>query len=302
MRFFITFLCGVCSFFYTCATPNILTIRVKSDTLTLPYASLRLNKIHYLADKNGVFLLDKSKIRTNDTLSISYMGFESKNIGVTANLLKQDSLIVFLAEKSYLLDEVVIAKKINGLKYFLKQKKNMLLPYIQPIKVDVRCGNEESHYTVRKGIVEIDSVRMLHDAKGGKIDLEQMVWNTIIVADWFCLKSKLKKFDCSYKGKDKDRTIWKFKAKKTQQGTLLIDSEQNEELISIVTLDKKGVISRIKTFVVKTKDNENINSSISDIEYTMYKGQLIAKRLLWQGAEKGENNEFVIDFYNYRRK
>ena len=82
----------------------------KNKTITNAQIINISSKNHTHSDEKGVFSLENNKI--GDTLKITHLGYISKTMVVNGS---QKNLLVHLNEKSFSIDEIVIAPKLNAL-------------------------------------------------------------------------------------------------------------------------------------------------------------------------------------------
>ncbi len=257
-------------------------------------------------DKKGELYLKKSLLKLNDTLFIEYLGFQKKKVVIDNSILKKDNLIVYLKEKEYLLDEVtVVTTNFNAEKYFQKQLKKDLRPYPRRITADVTIsyGKKKSKkaitsFSKKNRKIKIDTIRTPKD-----INLKLIVNNTLSASYWFCKKHYRKKFKCLYKGKEKDdTTVWEFKADKKQKKSLLLN-DVDDDLTCLVKLNRQGVITEIKIFLVDAKSKNGIVTEFCKIKYTTFKNDLIAKKVNLKRFREGDKKEDIdLLFYNFHKE
>lgn len=112
MRYFVVFLflfVSVSSFSQENNNVTKVTGTIINDNTLLPMSNVNIININLVngttTDNKGVFELN---VRVNDTLHISYVGFQSIKVRVTNDWVKAKTTKIQLTEKAYALEEVVI--------------------------------------------------------------------------------------------------------------------------------------------------------------------------------------------------
>ena len=107
-----------------------------------------------VTDTDGSF---KILVKVNDTLTISSLKYETKNIKITPELLAQNNLNVFLSERITQLDEVVIGKILTG----------SLMSDLDNLDVKAKINAEDLGIPGYFGKPKTLNERKLADADGG---------------------------------------------------------------------------------------------------------------------------------------
>ncbi|WP_430972875.1 carboxypeptidase-like regulatory domain-containing protein [Sunxiuqinia rutila] len=85
----------------------------KEDNRSISYSNIGIlgKSIGTISDTNGNFELIIKELKTKDTLRISAIGFETRDITINEIISKQLPINIFLEKKIYPIDEVVIKAK-----------------------------------------------------------------------------------------------------------------------------------------------------------------------------------------------
>lgn len=306
MKYFVTTFCFLLFTFYSYAQSDSLIISVQSTEARLPYALIKLgNKIEQTTDKKGELHIQKSQIDPKDSLVVAYIGFYPKSLIINDKILQKDSLVISLKEKEYQLEEITVkAKNFNAENFFRKHLKSGLYPYSGKVVADIdlaygtNLATKATTSFFQKGSkIETDSLKTPKE-----INLKRILSNTFSVAYWFCTKHYRKKFKCLYKGKERDTTVWEFKADKKQKNALLIE-DVDDELTCLVKLNKQGIITEISVFLVDAKLKNATTTQFCKIKYTTFKKELIAKKVNLETFRKeGKKEAIDLLLYNFRKK
>ena len=114
MRYFVVFVFVVFSNFCFSQSDS-LVVRLKG-TVIHNETKLPMSNVHVInttrikgttSSPSGTFEIDA---KVNDTLFFSYLGYETVKVKVTNDWIKNNPTKIYLTEKAYVLDEIVIAK------------------------------------------------------------------------------------------------------------------------------------------------------------------------------------------------
>ncbi len=283
---------------------------------SLPFAIVKIgNKLNKTTNKNGELFIKKTTLNISDTLIVEYIGFETYKVNISTDLVKKKNLQIVLKEKTYQLEDVFVSPtKFDAHKFFRKNLQSLLIPHMGKIKadLDIFYGTDFSKKITTKfirdrigdkiGDVKIDSTMLSKEELSSPFldSLPRITLNGINFAVFFCFPKFRKKFECSYKGKDAEYKIWKFKLRKEEE-KFLIRKPSGFKTTCIVKLNSEGIINRIEGILV---EHDCASSLIRyNIKYTLFKQQLIAESIHFTNYVKGEKDfDLKLHFRNFRKK
>ncbi|MQP25789.1 carboxypeptidase-like regulatory domain-containing protein [Flavobacterium sp. LMO8] len=114
MRYFVVFLFALISNF--CFSQNDSLVTNIKGTVIHNETKLPMGNVHVInasrvkgtvTTPSGTFEINA---KVNDTLLFTYLGYETIKVKVTNDWIKQNPTKIYLTEKAYVLDEVVVAK------------------------------------------------------------------------------------------------------------------------------------------------------------------------------------------------
>ena len=114
MKYFVVFLFLFYSF--NCFSQNDTLVKNIKGTVIHNDTKLPMGNVHVVnasrvkgtvTSPSGIFEISA---KVNDTLLFTYIGFETVKVKVTNDWIKQNPTKIYLTEKAYVLDEVIVAK------------------------------------------------------------------------------------------------------------------------------------------------------------------------------------------------
>lgn len=114
MRYFVVFLFALISNF--CFSQNDSIVRNIKGTVIDNGTKLPMGNVHVIntsrvkgtvTSPSGTFEIGA---KVNDTILFTYLGYETVKVKVTNDWIKENPTKIYLSEKAYVLDEVVVAK------------------------------------------------------------------------------------------------------------------------------------------------------------------------------------------------
>lgn len=125
-----------CILFLICfswiASAQSISIKIvdSKDGLPLPYASIKINnEIDLISNEEGLFSIPEEENMDDNILIARYLGYQSQMISI--NQVKQQNLIIKLAEATYNLNEVSVNNiKPNPQALMLEVKKRLKSNYV----------------------------------------------------------------------------------------------------------------------------------------------------------------------------
>ncbi|TKG95446.1 carboxypeptidase-like regulatory domain-containing protein [Puteibacter caeruleilacunae] len=168
----------------------------ESTTESLKYVNVTVPSLQVgtMSDKNGKFKLDISKVRLNDTIKISHLGYKTVKLSLK-DLKALESRIVALKQKVYLLNEIVAvsegskSKMIGSLKYNKRKPQKFGL-------LDISSGYEFGVCIANNSPVKIRAVNFL---------LSKCTYNDLLVRMNFYAVEQDPEKDNTYDQKSKDK-------------------------------------------------------------------------------------------------
>ena len=114
MRYFVVFLFVLIS--YSSFSQNDSLVKNLKGTVIHNETKLPMSNVHIInttrvkgsiSNPSGTFEIEA---KVNDTLLFSYLGYETVKVKVTNDWIRNNPTKIYLSEKAYVLDEVVVAK------------------------------------------------------------------------------------------------------------------------------------------------------------------------------------------------
>lgn len=297
---------------YAQADKLLLQVKEGVEGKYLPFAVVKIgNKLNKTTNENGELFIEKESLNISDSLIVEYIGFETYKTNISIDLLNKNNLQITLTEKTYQLEDIFVSpKKFNAHKFFRRNLKSLLIPYMGKINTDLAIfyGDNFSKKIRTKfirdknGNIKIDSTMLSKDELSSPFldSLPRITLNAVNFSVIFCSPKFRKKFECFYKGKDDKYKNWKFVLRKEEEKSLIRKSS-GLKTTCIVKLNSEGVIDRVEGVLVE----HDCDSSLIfyDIKYTLFKQQLIAERIHFTNYVKGEKDfDIKFHFSNFRKK
>ncbi|HBX46352.1 MAG TPA: hypothetical protein DEG28_10785 [Porphyromonadaceae bacterium] len=278
------------------------TVEVKNSVQeVLSYAEIFIpQKTHKVGTKEGTLAFPEDLIQEGDSIIVRYLGYETKRIAVSREMINAGYCEILLDEKPYLLEAVVVNRNdLNAEAFFKKKKKKLLLPYFRDhsflvdfdsvVSGDSTVAGQKTGF-FRDAYVSIDSIGLSSDSVANELvykGLKRGYELNYLLADIFCHAKYRKRFYCDYKGKRDGFDLWSF-AIRPGKGDLWRLS-LGDEFVCMVSLDEKGYIANIEAQL--TSHSNKSESYILNTDYTLFREKIVASRSVFKILPNADNDE-----------
>ena len=233
---------------------------------------------------------------------VRYMGYESKTVIIDNELLISDRVNIFLDEKLFLLEPLVVRQNdFNAEAFFKKRKKNLLLPYFKEYQFNVDFEFVADGQPSKKGTafcqfkdayVNIDTVSITFS---DTTEYKDMIIKGVkraseinyLAADIFCHSKHRKRFYCDYKGVENNLDLWEFIIRSNNDMPWNLDEE--DEFKCYVYLDHDGIIVRIDIQLINHL--EDSISYLLETDYVLFDRKLVASKTMMKLLPNANNND-----------
>lgn len=301
------------------AQPEVIIEVCDTQGVPLAYPEILIgNYFHQMGGEQGRLSIPPESVHLNDTLTVRYLGYKPAKILLDASRLSRSPIKVSLEEESYLLEAVtVVSNRFSSEAYFQQRLKKSLRPYTRKHFFDLLFSfqdiNPTSTYSgqvagsMRRLNARIDTSRLIISEKRDTLSrlfavLRRASEISLLVPHIICNKGRRSYFHCTYKGENHGLSVWEFSIKK--QDNMRWDLKKEDELRCLVSLDKEGIISDIKTqFTPGAIDSI---SYLLETQFTLFKEKLVPAKVKMKLVPNTHNTNkslsLTAEYRNHRKK